>query len=384
MSIFSIIEKNINNCENKLILLHFYNKFLLRNKLDTSTYILENGIISFNIKKNKIKNRLKYIKNKNKKFFKKKKIFNKLKSFGAKNYNVLPKLENTNVSNKKLFNKIQGKVLTLTKLNKKIKKNKIKKKKFKKNRTNVLLENKKTYVGFSFYGKPTMIGHKKYPKFQIFHFLKKKNFFNYLKHRIFLLNFVYKLLENKVKFSGILLNSKRGGCTCIANGLFSIRAFISKQDIINPFQKKLNLLYFTELFKQLNVSDINEIKLLYSLYLYNKKQSNFLSFDNNYKKNIVFPICVLSIKKIRKKKLKKRFKKIFKSKILSSLKKRKLYQRKKYFSNTYNIVFVSSKNLLLKNKLLKTEKLFLKQNKKYRKLLKKIVARTQSIQQKLI
>lgn len=370
MSILYQIKNTLANFDNKLLLSNYFNKFIVRNQLDTTTYLVENGLTSFTIKKTRLKNHLKYSKISFDEYLKSKKFNKGLAKFVKKHLsNNLNCLTNTNPN---------------TKINvKTISKFKSKKKYIKKKAKSFYLDElkarflKKNYVGFSFYGKYGILKHKKHSKFQISHFFKKKKIFNYLKHRLFLLNFIYKFINNKIQFSVKLLKPRRGGCWCLGYGLLSVKAFIPKLEMLSVFSKKHTTTYFIRLFQYFNTLNIFDIKLVYCTYIYFKKQKNYSMLDSKYKQNLLFPLCIVSIKKIKKKVLKKRRKKMYSRKQLTVLKKRKQYFKKKFFYNTYRIILGSSKSILNVKTQVTKESLLLLLKKQTKIILKKISLRIQ-------
>jgi hypothetical protein len=325
MSIFYKLNSFTQNSENKLLISNLCNKFIIRNQIDSNTYVIENGIFFFALNTKQLK--------KIKKNFRKKKR-KKYYSFLLKNkkQKILERLSTYSLVKKSSKFSSKTKIL-----------------KYKKNLQLKKGEKKTIYKfkGHSIRGDLAVFKFKKNFKRKLFLFFKKKKKINFLKHRLFLIKLILKLKKNKIPFSGFIKKTKKGGYLC-KSIIFSIKAFLPKVHVVQPFKKSFKKL-FLKLFNLLNLSTYEDIIKSYIIFCY-KKKKNFKSFEtvlSKYKNKILFPLYIGSFKKkisrIKEKKIIKFFYKLKrKNRRLFSKKKAKLFRKKKKFRRCYyNIVFIS-------------------------------------------
>lgn len=352
MNISYKYNKLIKNFENKIILKNLYIKFFVRNKLDNISYVIENGFFFFNVNSIFLKKNIKFKKNDSIGFYKKKKARIILKNFSKK------------LSIK--FNKIKVKI-------------KIKRKFFKKKK----LRNTKKYIeknfnGFSLLVKDTILTHKSYKNFQIYFFLKKRFFINFLKFQLLLIKIFFKILITRTAFIGSIIRIKKGGFIC-ESSLLTIKAFLPRYRFLKLKLHK-NIIQFKNF--EYFYNDPIEIFSIFYIFCFIKSINilNTLIWNSIFflKQKILFPLYIYSIKKKFIKKSKKKFKKMFKIKIkkkkkFGNLKKKFFFFKRRYFYKKMRIILSMNKNHFKKKKIrITNSELVVKFNKKCANLIKKI------------
>jgi hypothetical protein len=303
MSIYYKLNYLTQNCENKILITTLCNKFLIRNQINSKTYVIENGIFCFPIT---IKNLRKFKKNFRKN--KKKNYFSFLEQ--SKKQKKLERLATVKILRKTSNSRFKNKI------------NQYKK--------SLILEKPKKKIynlkGHSIRGNTIIFKSKKKLKHKLFIFFRKKKKINFLKHRLFLIKLILKLKKNKIPFSGFIKRVIKGGYIC-KSILFSIKAFLPKTHLLSPFKTNFKKL-FLKIFKLLKNFSYEEIIKSYIIFSY-KQKTNFKVFEtilSRYKNKVLFPLYIgIFKKKIVKIKNKKKIKFFYKLK----KKNRRLFRKKK-------------------------------------------------------
>jgi hypothetical protein len=341
------------NLENKILLKNLFIKFFIRNKIDKTTYIIENEFFFFNIEYSTLKKNIQIKKKSDDLFIKNKKQNDFIKKINKKQLK--------DPHNKIIFNTVNNNNNLSVLKNKNILKN-------------------INLIGISVNIKEALLNHKNYKNLQIYFFLKKRIFINILKFQFLFYKIFFKILEIKMPLIGSITKIIKGGYICEVNFL-TIKAYLSNSCFQNQ-EKKYRSINNFEIFYNIkqNNDPIENILIFYSFcFLKNINLNLTLLWNSNFffTNKVIFPLYFYVITKFLNKESKLRVKNLFKLKKLKKygkLKKKKSFMvRRKFRFKTLKIFLSTQSHFEKKKNIINREILLDTFEKKCKILVNKII-----------